>query len=389
MRTSDATTQTKLKVLIVAPSFDILGGQSVQAARLLERLRQEPLLQVGFLPINPRLPGVLRRLQAIKYVRTVVTSIAYIWSLIWRVHKYDVIHVFSASYFSFVLAPTPAILIGKLFRRKVLLNYHSGEAEDHLRRWRSAIAIIRLADSIVVPSEYLVSVFASFGLKTQAIFNLVDLNKFRFRSRVPLRPVFLSNRNFESHYGVDYVLRAFAMIQSRVPSAELTIAGDGSLRHPLESLAVELGLKNTTFIGRVDPEAIAAVYDAADIYLNGSTIDNQPLSIIEAFCCGLPIVTTGAGGIPYMVRDGKTGLLVPCGDHAQMAERALRLLTDPDLAGQLTSEGRNECVKYQWQTVRDAWIKAYFDLRNKHGVRPAGEAENIPQPPSEHRALTK
>ena len=373
----------------MAPSFDILGGQSVQAARLLERLRQEPLLQVGFLPINPRLPGVLRRLQAIKYVRTVVTSIAYIWSLICRVHKYDVIHVFSASYFSFVLAPTPAILIGKLFRRKVLLNYHSGEAEDHLRRWRSAIAIIRLADSIVVPSEYLVSVFASFGLKTQAIFNLVDLNKFRFRSRVPLRPVFLSNRNFESHYGVDYVLRAFAIIQSRVPSAELTIAGDGSLRHPLESLAVELGLKNTDFIGRVDPEAIAAVYDAADIYLNGSTIDNQPLSIIEAFCCGLPIVTTGAGGIPYMVRDGKTGLLVPCGDHAQMAERALRLLTDPDLAGQLTSEGRNECVKYQWQTVRDAWIKAYFDLRNKPGVRPAGEAENIPQPPSEHRALTK
>ena len=389
MRTSDATTQTKLKVLIVAPSFDILGGQSVQAARLLERLRQEPLLQAGFLPINPRLPGVLRRLQAIKYVRTVVTSIAYIWSLIWRVHKYDVIHVFSASYFSFVLAPTPAILIGKLFRRKVLLNYHSGEAEDHLRRWRSAIAIIRLADSIVVPSEYLVSVFASFGLKTQAIFNLVDLNKFRFRSRVPLRPVFLSNRNFESHYGVDYVLRAFAMIQSRVPSAQLTIAGDGSLRRPLQSLAVELGLKNTTFIGRVDPEAIAAVYDAADIYLNGSTIDNQPLSIIEAFCCGLPIVTTGAGGIPYMVRDGKTGLLAPCGDHAQMAERALRLLTDPDLAGQLTSEGRNECVKYQWQTVRDAWIKAYFDLRNKPGVRPAGEAENIPQPPSEHRALTK
>jgi glycosyltransferase involved in cell wall biosynthesis len=90
-----------------------------------------------------------------------------------------------------------------------------------------------------------------------------------------------------------------------------------------------------------------------------------------------------------MVRDGKTGLLAPCGDHAQMAERALRLLTDPDLAGQLTSEGRNECVKYQWQTVRDAWIKAYFDLRNKPGVRPAGEAENIPQPPSEHRALTK
>src|SRR4029078_10731990 len=136
--------------------------------------------------INPRLPGVLRRLPAIKYVRTVVTSIAYIWSLIWRVHKYDVIHVFSASYFSFVLAPTPAILIGKLYRRKVLLNYHSGEAEDHLQRWqRTAIPTIRLVDSVVVPSEYLVRVFASFGLKATAIYNLIDTSTFRFREPSP------------------------------------------------------------------------------------------------------------------------------------------------------------------------------------------------------------
>ena len=379
----------RLRVLIVAPSFDILGGQSVQAARLFERLSAEPLLQVGFLPINPRLPGILRRLQGIKYVRTAVTSVAYVSSLMLRVRKYDVIHVFSASYFSFVLAPTPAILIGKLFRRKVLLNYHSGEAEDHLRRWRSAIATIRLADSIVVPSEYLVRIFASFGLKARAIFNLVDLNTFRFRERVPLRPVFLSNRNFERHYGVDRVLRAFAMIQNRVSSAQLTIAGDGSQSQALKNLASDLGLRNTTFIGRVDPEAIAGVYDAADIYLNGSTIDNQPLSIIEAFCCGLPIVTTNAGGIPDMVRNGETGMLVPCDAHAEMAEAALKLLNDPDAARRLAGQGRNECLKYQWQTVRDAWIKAYFDLKNQHGIGSVSEPGNISQPSPEHRAVTK
>ena len=386
---SNSMTQRKLRVLIVAPSFDILGGQSIQAARLIERLSAEPLLHVGFLPINPRLPGVLRRLQSIKYVRTVVTSIAYVSSLLWRVRNYDVIHVFSASYFSFVLAPTPAILIGKLFRRKVLLNYHSGEAEDHLRRWRTATATIRLADSVVVPSEYLVRIFASFGLKSRAIFNLVDLNKFRFRERAPLKPVFLSNRNFESHYGVDCVLRAFAIIQREFPSAHLTIAGDGSQSRALKNLANELGLRNTTFIGRVDPESIAGVYDAADIYLNGSTIDNQPLSIIEAFCCGLPIVTTNAGGIPDMVRNGETGMLVPCGAHADIAEAVLRLMTNPDVARQLAGQARNECVKYQWETVRDAWISAYFDLRNQHGMRPASEAENVSQPPSEHQALSK
>ncbi len=59
-----STKTKKLRVLIVAPSFDILGGQSVQAARLLDRLRQESGLAVGFLPVNPRLPGVLRKLHA-------------------------------------------------------------------------------------------------------------------------------------------------------------------------------------------------------------------------------------------------------------------------------------------------------------------------------------
>src|SRR2546429_6888166 len=57
------------------------------------------------------------------------------------------------------------------------------------------------------------------------------------------------------------------------------------------------------------------VYDAADVYLNAPDIDNMPGSILEAFASGLPVVTTDAGGIPYMVRDGENGLIVPRGDR--------------------------------------------------------------------------
>ena len=367
MDVTDSQSPTKVRVLIVAPSFGILGGQSVQAARLIERLRQEPSLEVGFLPINPRLPGALHHLQRIKYVRTVVTSIAYVLSLLARVYKYDVIHVFSASYLSFVIAPTPAILVGKLYRRKVLLNYHSGEAEDHLRRWqRSAIPTIRLVDSIVVPSEYLVRVFADFGLSATAIYNLIDTSRFRFRERSPLRPVFLSNRNLESHYGVDRVLRAFAIIQERIPHATLTVAGDGSQSSALKTLAHELNLQNTHFVGQIAPERIADIYDAADIFLNGSEIDNQPLSILEAFSCGLPVVTTGAGGIPDIVTDGRTGMVVSCGDHVAIANRAIALLGNPVVAKQIVDEARHECLKYSWEAVRDAWMSVYHGLAHAH-----------------------
>ncbi len=357
-----------LRLLIVAPSFDILGGQSVQAARLLSRLQEVPGIEVGFLPINPRLPGVLRKLQSIKYVRTVVTSLAYIASLFARVPAYDVLHVFSASYLSFVIAPTPAILVGQLFRKKVLLNYHSGEAEDHLKRWRSAIPTIKMVDAVVVPSDYLVRVFAGFDLPARAIYNLIDTAKFRFRERVPLRPVFLANRNLEIHYGVDRVLNALALIQKEIPEASLTVAGDGSQRPALEDLARSLNLQHTKFVGQVPPDTIIEQYDGADIYLNGSEIDNQPLSILEAFACGLPIVTTDAGGIPDIVTDQKTGFVVPRGDYRRMAECALRLLREPQLAKEFSDQGLAECRKYSWEAVKDSWLDVYHGLNRNSDV---------------------
>ncbi|HYX41071.1 MAG TPA: glycosyltransferase, partial [Pyrinomonadaceae bacterium] len=213
-----------VRVLVVAPALDILGGQAVQAARLLEQLQREPALTVGFTPINPPFPSFLRRWQSIKYVRSIRTSLLYWWRLLADVRRFDVIHIFSASYFSFLISPTPAVVVAKLFGKRVVLNYRSGEAEDHLRRWPSARRILRRVDEIVVPSGYLVDVFARFGLRARAIFNIVETARFRFRLRRPLRPVFLSNRNLEPMYNVGCVLRAFALVQECYPEAQLTIA---------------------------------------------------------------------------------------------------------------------------------------------------------------------
>src|SRR5262249_52104197 len=223
-----------LGVLLVAPSMDILGGQSIQAEYLRSPLQGAAGLAVTLLPINPVLPGPLRLLQRIKYVRTLVTTAAYIASLVKRLPRYDIIHVFSASYLSFVLAPTPAILLARLCGKKIVLNYHSGEAEDHLSRWRRTTApVMKMADEIVVPSAYLVEVFRRFGLRARPVFNVVDTGMFVYRERRPLRPVFLSNRNLEALYNVSCILRAFQIIQRRYPTARLIIAGDGKQRRAL------------------------------------------------------------------------------------------------------------------------------------------------------------
>jgi L-malate glycosyltransferase len=358
-------------VLIVAPSLDILGGQAIQASRLLARFAEEPSLEVGFVPVNPRLPGLFGKLQKIKYVRTIVTSLCYWAMLLDRVRHYDIIHIFSASYWSFMLAPTPAILVAKLYGKRTVLNYRSGEAEDHLRRWRrTALPAIRLVDRIVVPSGYLVDVFAGFGLRAESIYNFVDTSRFRFRCRAPLRPVFLSNRNHEPLYNIGCILRAFAIIQRRIKEARLIIAGDGSQRASLEKLAQSLGLRNLEFIGRIAPERMPELYDKADIYLNSPNIDNMPGSIIEAIASGLPVVTTDAGGIPYIISHGETGLMVNCDDHKAMAEQAMALLEDEAMAQYLIAQARNECRKYEWQAVRLEWLKLYNGLAPQFASMP-------------------
>jgi L-malate glycosyltransferase len=354
------SSETPIRLLLVAPALRILGGQAVQANYLLEHLRREPMFEVTFVPHNPRLPGPLRLLQSVAYLRTIVTSLVYWINLLIQVPKHDIVHTFSASYLSFLLAPTPAILIGKLFGKKVILNYRSGEAEDHLRTWpRTAAPIMKLADELVVPSQYLVDVFRKFGLHAVAVSNMFDADRFKFRDREPLLPIFLSNRNLYPLYNVACTLQAFAKIQQKFPNATLIIAGDGSERSRLESFARRLRLQNVEFRGRVAANKMNELYDEAHIYLNSPNIDNMPGSILESFASGLPVVSTSAGGIRWIVSHEKNGLLVPRNDHEAMAAWSIRLLQSPELARSITTNAYAECAAYTWSSVRDQWLAVY------------------------------
>ena len=360
---------SKVRVCILAPSIDVLGGQSRQAERLMLGLADEPSLEISFIPHNPRLPGPLRYLQRIKYVRTALTTLFYWLLVVAKLWRCDVVHVYSASYFSYLLSVVPVIIMCKLYRKKILLTYHSGEAADHLANWkRTAIPFIRKADMIVVPSGYLVDVFAQFGLRARAIFNVVELDVFRYRERSPIRPRFLTSRLHEPLYNVPCVLRAFQLIQRRFPDSSLVVAGDGWMRPQLEELARELGLRNTTFVGRVPWGEMPDVYDAADIYLTATNIDNMPGSVIECLSCGLPVVTTDAGGVPYIVTDEKTALIVPRDDHAAMAASAIRLLENEALAVELGRNGREDCQRFTWPAVRELWLRAYHELGDSTNI---------------------
>ena len=349
----------RLRVAIVAPTLDILGGHSVQAQRLLTAWRDDPDVRAWLVPINPLPPAAFRAALRVKYVRTLATEAIFLPHLVRQLARADVVHVFSASYASFLLAPLPAMLVARLLGRAVVLNYHSGEAADHLNGSAIARAALARVECNVVPSPFLADVFARFGLPATVVPNIIDLGRYAFRDRDPLRPRFLSTRNLSYPYNVACTLRAFGLIQERRPDASLTVVGSGADDAALRQLAVELRLSNVRFMGRVQPDAIADIYADHDIYIQTPDIDNMPLSVIEAFASGLPVVSTNAGGMPAILEHGRHGLLAPLGDHAAVAREALHLLNNPDLARRFAGEAYSTCESYTWAAARHLWLRVY------------------------------
>jgi L-malate glycosyltransferase len=352
----------RISLLVIGPSMDILGGQAVQVRRLLGILEDVEGLDVTFLPINPRPPAPFLWVLSIRGLRTLVTFAQYIVRLAWTIPQHEVLHIFSAGLTSYALWTVPALLIGRLWRKKIILNYHDGQGDQHLREWRTAKPTIALADRLVTPSGFLVDVFRNHGMQARSIVNIIDTSRFIYRKRRKLRPIFMTNRILEPLYNVECILRAFSIIQRSYPEATLTIAHDGCSKPSLEKMAQELKLENTRFIGRVPHEKVTELYDAADIYLTSPNIDNMPVSLLECFAAGLPIVATKVGGIPYVATDRESALLVDRNDHEALAARSIELLENEDLVEHITNGGLEAVKRYHPAPVREQWSALYREL---------------------------
>lgn len=160
----------------------------------------------------------------------------------------------------------------------------------------------------------------------------------------------------------DRLLRAAADLRPQFPNLRLLIVGDGPERSHLETLAGELGLAGiTTFAGfQPKPELYLR---AMDVFALTSRSEGFPVSILEAWAVGVPVVCTAVGGIPDVVADGETGLLVPQEDAAGLAAALARLLADREFAAKLTGAGAEEVRrKYSLTSVAAEYERAYRQL---------------------------
>ena len=135
------------------------------------------------------------------------------------------------------------------------------------------------------------------------------MTQFSFRRRDPLRPHLVCTRGFHPYYCVDDVVRAFAEVQLVYPGAHLDLVGDGPCETQIRDLVRELKLDGVTFTGVASRKQIGQFYDQADIFINASRLDNMPVSVLEAFASGMPVVSTAPEGMDFLVEHERTGLL--------------------------------------------------------------------------------
>jgi L-malate glycosyltransferase len=361
-----------LRIGLVGPLPPPAGGMANQTLQLADLLAREGAQVTVVRTNSPYKPAWVEQLRVFRALFRLLPFLFQLWRTAGRV---DLFHVMANSGWSWHLFAAPAVVIAKLRGKPVVVNYRGGDAEKFFARsffWVKPV--LTLADEITVPSGFLQAVFARRDFKSTVVPNIINLSRFspksleqagsqdidRMCAGVQAQPSILVARNLEPIYDNATALRAFATVLQRHPQACLTVCGTGGEMASLVALASELGIaKQVEFAGQISNSDMAALYRQADILVNPSLVDNMPISLLEALATGVPIVSTNVGGIPYLVENDRTALLVNPKDDAAMAQAILTLLADPGKVKAMHDEGLRTVRQYAWASVREQLHHVY------------------------------
>lgn len=158
--------------------------------------------------------------------------------------------------------------------------------------------------------------------------------------------------NLRPEKGINFLITSIKKVLTYDKRALLLLVGSGSMLCELKNLVKTLNLdENVHFLGKIDNNVIPLYLSAADIFVLPSLSEGLPNALLEAMAAGLPIIATRVGGIPYVVEDGKNGLLVNPGSPSDLTEKILLLMRSPELMKKMSETNREKSKSYSWENV--------------------------------------
>ena len=149
---------------------------------------------------------------------------------------------------------------------------------------------------------------------------------------------------------------------STKPHEEITKEGVEASK-PLREPSCDFVEGGFLMTGGIPNTEVPRWLNRGEIFLNTTNVDNTPVSVIEAMACGLPIVSTNVGGLPYLLQDGEDALLVPPNDVEAMRAAVHRVLTEPGLAKRLSRNARRKAETFDWANILPMWRELLGKIR--------------------------
>lgn len=272
---------------------------------------------------------------------------------------YDVLHIHCCSGWGFLPAAV-GVTVGRRQKKRMVLTYHGGGGEHFFDKHSHLVRhYLTRTDVNIVLSGFLAKVFDKHNLPYTIIPNIIELDGSHYRERKEIKPHFICIRSHEELYNIPCILRAFQQVLAQLPESTLTLVGNGSQHNALAEMVKELVLTNVTFTGRVDNKEIYHHLNEADILLSSPTIDNMPVSLLEAMNAGLLVISSRVGGVPYMVEDGKTGYLFPSDDSDALAELMIKAVQQPSESKTIIHNAHCAVDAYRWENIKDKLYQVY------------------------------
>ena len=298
-------------------------------------------------------------------------------------HDVDIAH----EHFDIPHGPFAGLRYAKKKKVPLVVTYHGGwEASYGGLVRRMAIAfhnrylvdkLLSYANTIISPSEYYIDgsrFLRKYRDKIVVIPNGINLNDFdipyskeecREKLGLPLNKKIILFFGYLSPYkGPDVLVKAMPKIIKEISDVELVFAGKGVMKNELETLSKKLGVeKNVKFVGFVgDSFKKALFYKSADVFALPSFSEIFGIVNLEAMACSVPIIASKIGGIPDIVKDGETGLLVLPRDSKALADAVIYLFENEDIREQMGKNGRKKVEDYSWETIAEETEKVYEGL---------------------------
>ncbi len=295
------------------------------------------------------------------------------WTVVRKHSRFAIAHVEVYSGPSFIWAECVCQLLS-IFRKPFVLTLHGGGLPDFGRRWPCRVSrLLRQASVVTVPSGFLGDRMSRHRADLPLVRNGLDLEAYSYRLRSSPTAKLVWVRAFHFMYNPLLAVRVVELLRHRFPDVHLSMVGpdkgDGSFKATQEEVR-RFGLQShVNLAGQIKKADIPSVLALEDIFLNTTNVDNAPVSVVEAMACGCCVVSTNAGGIPYLLSDGEDALLVPPENAGSMADAVARIMDGGGIAARMSRNARAKAAQHDWKSLIPVWESIYHEVAADSPIR--------------------